>query len=122
MQKTALRLNGSTLIEVLIALVLLLTIFALGMRIVSNLTLNDKSHTAQRTKLYLQQIKANYQEKLWENDQTLQHDHLVSRMETENIDGFADRRKVKIYAYDTRQNIILDSLIFIEPVDETDQM
>lgn len=116
------RIKGSTLVEVLISLVLLLTVFAIGMLIVSNLTISEKYQTTHQTKFLLQHVKAVYQEKRWVEGQTLQKDQFVARIETVNIKGFADRQKVKIFVWDRYQNNLIDSLIFIEPLDETTQI
>lgn len=122
MGKLSIRYNqktiASTLVEVLVALVILLSVFAVGMLIFARLNQASSSQTRQTVHLQLREIASRYVNEELDIEQTFQYEHILYSLEEEQLSGYADRIRVKIYAFDTWQQKPVDSLILIHPFNE----
>jgi len=113
-----LALKGSTLVEVLVSMVILLTIFALGMVIFTRIISSSKSHSQQQTHSRLKEIRSAYEAQDW-NDKYEENESSVSyRIEEEEFLEIKDRIKVKIFAINNSSQKLIDSLIFLKEIDE----
>ncbi|WP_437921195.1 type IV pilus modification PilV family protein [Sphingobacterium sp. LRF_L2] len=112
------RLKASTLVEVLIALVILLTVFALGMLIFARLNRSALSNTQQVIQFKLQQISLNYDQNKGDEELFFSDGHIQYIIEEEELLDYKDRKKVKFYAFDTEQEKVIDSLVKIIAIDE----
>ncbi|NQD71731.1 hypothetical protein HP439_13455 [Sphingobacterium shayense] len=110
--------TASTLVEVLVALVILLSVFAVGMLIFARLNQASSSQTRQTVHLQLREIASRYVNEEWDTEQTFQYEHILYSLEEEQLSDYADRIRVKIYAFDTQLQKPVDSLILIHPFNE----
>lgn len=110
--------TASTLVEVLVALVILLSVFAVGMLIFARLNQASSSQIRQTVHLQLREIASRYVNEEWDTEQTIQYEHILYSLEEEQLSDYADRIRVKIYAFDTQLQKPVDSLILIHPFNE----
>lgn len=107
------KLKASTLVEVIVAMVILLTVFAMGMFIFSNLF---KSTTSVRQLAIRKQLSRMQRDfihgKLSEDYVTI--DSVGYVIQHEELVDYPDCIKLKIYAEDLLTNKITDSLISIQ--------
>lgn len=117
-QLRKLRTAASSLVEVLVALVILLTVFAMGMLIFTRLMQANRSQTSQQAQLQLAQLKARYMQGSWNDEAMPATGPIQYSLEEESLPSYSDRLRIKLYAYDSEQQLLIDSLIFISPNDE----
>lgn len=115
-QKYAFR--ASTLVEVLISLIILLSVFAAGMSLFSQLTHASLGTRRIQVRLELRTLRAAYENRaadILENNTTA-----IARynIQEQPLEGYSDRKRVAFYAYNQENNILIDSLIVILPQDE----
>ncbi len=104
-------LKGSSLVEVLIAMVILLTVFAVGMLIFANLTSSSPNSTRKTIAQQMQQLQADWTvEESFDALTTITVDSVEYQIQEEEVVGFADLRKVTIYARPIYADNIIDSL------------
>lgn len=107
------RWKASTLVEVLVALTILMTVFAVGMLIFANLSRSGRTQRKQVVFYHLRDVAQGYRRGDIAADESLIRDSTVYFMEESVMPNLADRKKVGIYAFDPVSETILDSLIFI---------
>lgn len=104
-------IKGSSLVEVLIAMVILLTVFAVGMLIFANLTSSSSTSTRKVITQQMQQLQADWTAvESFEAPTTITVDSIVYQIQEEEVIDFADLRKVTIYARPIQADNIVDSL------------
>lgn len=112
------RAAASTLVEVLVALVILLTIFGMGMIIFARLNQAGSSQKQQQVGLRLRQIGHAYAAGEWDAHQPVNDEQISYAVNEEPLATYADRRRVTVYAFDNEQQKLVDSLALILPLDE----
>lgn len=110
--------NASSLIEVLVALVILLSVFAMGMLIFTRLNQASISQSHQRVNLQLREIANKCVNGDWDMEETFEYESISYSLEEELLSDYIDRKRVKIYAFDNRKQKLVDSLILIQPTHE----
>ena len=111
-------MRASTLIEVLIALIILLSVFAVGMLIFTRLVNTATSERQLQASATLKQLRAAY---IAGNQETLQAEQVAGtayRVEEKPLAENADRKRIVFMAYDAASEQLIDSLIVILPRDE----
>lgn len=109
--------RASTLVEVLIALIILLAVFAAGMMLFTRLVTASTSKRQTAVQLELKQLGNAYLTGEFDK-QASKITPMAAYDVEEELTPYADRKRVRFYAYDTENNNILDSLILILPVDD----
>lgn len=117
-QKTDMFVAGSTLVEVLVALLILLTVFGMGMLIFARLMQSSDSHLQQQVQGRLRQLQEQYQNGGWDPAQNVIIEHMEYALELREMKAYADRQKVTIYAYDNRIQQVIDSVTFVMPLQD----
>jgi|GEM_PF-444832 len=108
-KKISIRIQASTLVEVLVAMVILLSVFAIGMLLFANLTRTSKSQRSRQVQLHMEHI-------LWKVsrgeivERPILIDSLAYYVEEELIFGFQDRKKVTVFVEQMEDGVIIDSL------------
>lgn len=113
-------LSASTLVEVLIALVIMLTVFAIGMVIFVRVNNAENTQRKQHVHMQLRTVSAAYLRGTWDKDQTMDYEACTIFIEEYTLPSFSDRRKIVVYAQDnnSEKGVIIDSLVKIIPTDE----
>jgi hypothetical protein len=107
------KLKASTLVEVIVAMVILLTVFAMGMFIFSNLFKITTSVRQLAIRKQLSRMERDYiQEELSEDYVII--DSVGFAIQSEELSEYPDCIKLKIFAEDLLTNKITDSLISIQ--------
>ena len=106
------RLIASTLVEVIVAMVILLSVFAIGMFIFAKLYRNSTTIDHFRIQKELLQVRQQYIEGII-TDQYHVMDSIAYHIDIEEIPAYPDRIKLKIYAEQLINEIYVDSLISI---------
>lgn len=112
------RLSGSTLVEILAAMVILIGVFSVGIGILVRIEESSKNWRNIEIQSRLREIRLlrDYQMSLSDTDE--RNDDLGYHVEVEKMDSYSDRVTVKIYAIDIRHEIPIDSLVYIEEINE----
>lgn len=111
-------LRASTLVEVLIALIILLSVFAAGMLLFTQLVNASTSRRQIVVKFELKQFGNAYLAGGFGIQETKTTQTAAYIAEAEALTPYTDRKRVKFYAYDLENNNLLDSLILILPHDD----
>lgn len=110
------KLKASSLVEVLIAMVILLSVFAMGMLIFANLTKSSLSQQNKAIKLHMDHIR--HQVYVGEE---LKNPVIIGDMayyiEEQYLPTFQDRKQVAIFAERLADGQVIDSLVSIEETD-----
>ncbi|WP_149915198.1 type II secretion system protein [Sphingobacterium cavernae] len=119
-QLKGIKLAASTLIEVIVAMVILLVVFAIGMMIYANLNKNSSTTESFQLRKQLKSLQQAYvRNEIAQN--SIVFDSIEYFIETEQLETFTDRIKLKIYAIRMGNNKLLDSLISIQEVNTAQQ-
>ncbi|TYR36313.1 hypothetical protein FXV77_10420 [Sphingobacterium phlebotomi] len=110
--------RASTLVEVLIALIILLAVFAAGMVLFTRLVNASTSKRQTTVRLELKQLGNAYLAGDSDNQGTKITHVAAYNVEEEMLAPYTDRKRVRFYAYDIENNSLLDSLILILPLDD----
>ncbi|PRD46268.1 type II secretion system protein [Sphingobacterium haloxyli] len=113
--------QASTLVEVLIALIILLAVFAAGMMLFTRLVTASTSNRQTVVRAELKQLGNAF----LSNDfgtQEIRTTQVAAYEVEEELTPYADRKRIRFYAYDIEHNKLLDSLILILPVDDEDTL
>ncbi len=111
-------LRGSTLVEVLIALIILLSVFGMGMLLFTQLVNASTSRRQTVVRFELKQFGNAYLTGDFGILETKTTQTAAYIAEAEVLTPYTDRKRVKFYAYDLENNNLLDSLILILPHDD----
>jgi|SRR5690606_16250467 len=111
-------LRASTLVEVLIALIILLSVFGAGMLLFTQLVNASTSKRQTIVRFELKQLSSAYLAGDFEMQETKTTKAAAYIAETETLALYTDRKRVRFYAYDIENNNLLDSLILILPHDD----
>ncbi|WP_185218122.1 hypothetical protein [Sphingobacterium mizutaii] len=111
-------LKASTLIEVLIAMIILLTVFSIGILIFTKLTTSVKSNSKQDVQWMMKQIKFQYLNHPDFQDPETAWEHHNFTVQEDRLTGYPDLRKITIYAMDFNQDRLSDSLVFLKRIYE----
>lgn len=113
MKITRRKLKASTLVEVLIAMVILLSVFAVGMMIFANLTSSSRSRESKTIQAQMQDILFQYrQDEDIPSTQTI--DSVVYYLEEKPLTAYPDLTKVTVYAERLADHAVIDSVIEIQ--------
>lgn len=112
------QLKASTLIEVLIAMIILLTVFSMGILIFTKLTSSVKSNSKQDVQWMMKQIKFQYLNEPDIKDPETSWEHHNFTVQEDSLTGYPDLRKITIYAMDFNQDRLTDSLVFLKRIYE----
>lgn len=115
---TVIRLKASSLVEVLIAMVILLSIFGIGMMIFANLDRSSSSLESRIVRGQLSALAEQYKQTDIQ-DSRIQIDSIAYYIEEIPIEGIQDRIRLKIYAERLLDGTYIDSLIMIRPLSKT---
>jgi hypothetical protein len=107
------KLNASTMVEVIVAMVILLTVFAMGMFIFSNLFKSTTSVRQLAIRKQLSRIEHDYIHGELSEDYVI-IDSVGYTIQYEELIDYPDCIKLKIYAEDLLTDRITDSLISIQ--------
>lgn len=110
--------RASTLVEVLIALIILLSVFGAGMLLFTQLVNASTSKRQTIVRFELKQLSSAYLAGDFGMQETKTTKAAAYMAETETLAPYTDRKRVRFYAYDIENNNLLDSLILILPRDE----
>ena len=92
-------------------MVILLTVFAVGMLIFANLTSSAPKSNKKAIAQQMQQLQADWTaEESFDKSTTITVDSIEYQIQEEEVVDFADLRKVTIYARPIYANDIVDSL------------
>lgn len=105
-------LRASTLVEVIIAMVILLSVFAIGMVIFAKLFRNSATVDHIRVQKELLQVRQHYLDGII-TDRYHVMDSIGYHIEQEEIPAYPDRMKLKIYAEHFINQTYIDSLVCI---------
>lgn len=112
-------LRASTLVEVLIALIILLSVFGAGMLLFTQLVNASTSKRQTIVRFELKQLSSAYLAGDFGMQETKTTKAAAYIAETETLAApYTDRKRVRFYAYDIENNNLLDSLILILPHDD----
>lgn len=109
------RLKSSTLIEVLIAMVILLCVFGIGMMIFANLDRSSSNLESRVVREQLHTLASQYQQDGGQNND-VQIDSISYFFEEIPLEGIQDRVKLKVYAERIADGQLIDSLVRIYPI------
>jgi len=109
-------LQASTLVEVLVAMTILLTVFAAGMMLFANLTRSSASRSSKEAVLRMQDMAVRYSK--GEELPVTEEDGISFFVEEEPLPAWGDLKKIKVYAQRTADGLLLDSVIMIRKQDE----
>lgn len=110
--------RASTLVEVLIALIILLSVFAAGMLLFTRLVNASTSNRQITVQMELKQLRAAYLAGDVDIRETRTTQVATYGIEEVTMEAYADRKRVLFYAYDNENRNVIDSLILILPRDE----
>lgn len=110
--------RASTLVEALIALIILLAVFAAGMQLFTRLVNASTSKRQTMIQLELKQLGNAFIAGEFGIQDTKTTQAAAYSAEEEMLETYADRKRVRFYAYDIENNNLLDSLILILPLDD----
>lgn len=107
-----LKLQASSLVEVLIAMVILLLVFGIGLMIFTNLIHSSKS---KQSKLVAHEMTVLAQHAQDEgSEEQVQIGDLYYTIDKETIVPYSDRIRIKVTAHDSGTGKIIDSLVMIK--------
>lgn len=108
-RKISVRVQAFTLVEVLVAMVILLSVFAIGMLLFANLTRTSKSQRSRQVQLHMEHIlrQASRGEVL---ESPILIDSLAYYVEEEHLFDFRDRKKVTVFVEQMEDGLLVDSL------------
>ena len=110
--RTPFRLKSSTLVEVLVAMIILMTVFAIGMMIFANITKSNRSSQHKTIRMQMRELALRSA-----NDSTLNQqlsiDAIDYYIESSILKKLDDRKLIKVYAKSHNQAAVRDSLLYI---------
>lgn len=107
------KLKSSTLIEVLIAMIILLCVFGIGMMVFANLDRSSSNLQSRAVREQLRSVAEQYGQGQLQTDE-VEIDSVLYFIEQEPLIGFQDRIKVKVYAQRVIDGTVIDSLTRVQ--------
>lgn len=104
--------------EILVAMVILIGVFTIGGSIVVRMQESSKNWRIIEIESTLRQIRLQREYQMPLSDIDDQNSDLRYNVEMEKMVSYNDRHTVKIYAIEMRDNVPIDSLIYIEEINE----
>jgi len=115
------KLKASTLVEVLIALLIIMAVFVSGMIIFANITKSARSQTLRKVQGDMKVIQATYESYPIDTDEEVTEDSIRYTIQIIGMEQYPSLKRISVVAYRPNRTLPIDSLVVLKEISDEQQ-
>ncbi len=108
------KIEGATIIEVLVALVIAMTILGIGMVLIANIGKNNNANIKYRSKLLLNERKIMIEKNIQIHEDSIHYGRVTIYEKVSSYSGYEDIYLLELKAFSERKNLLVERNLIIK--------